>query len=284
MDTTQSGNTNGLGIAPSIESSQPMSNTSADTYHPLRRNPTMTSEKTTTTFRTFDTATDASDIPPAPPLPARHPMHKRWSSQFKARLSRPISGVPTEGSRFADVDIDDPPTMSGANVVVLEDDDASVYSQSSRSMSIFHSATPSPGRERPVTRGKIPVGSVRVPPFSDPGRSNAMTSIMNRPHPRVSIRKASYQKPESPPKRMPLGNARGAENRFSVGGGFGLEKITLRPARLKSSKGKRPVSVNDGLEGKIRSVKGSVISGRASSNKSGRPMSMSPMRGNECFL
>lgn len=282
MNTMQDETTNGLGITMSTESSQPLTN--ADMYHPLRRNPTMTSEKTVTTFRTFDTATDVSELPSAPPLPSRHPMHKRWSSQFKARLSRPISGVLSESSRFADVDIDDPPTMSGANVVVLEDDDASLYSQSSRSMSIFHSATPSPERERPMTRGKIPVGGVRVPPFTDPGRSNAMTSIMNRPHPRVSIRKTSYQKPESPPKRMPLGKARGAENRLSGGGSFGLDMITLRPARLKSSKEKRPVSVNDGLEGKIRSVKGSVMSGRAGSNKSARPMSMSPMRGNECFL
>ena len=112
-----------------------------------------------------------------------------------------------------------------------------------------------------------------------------ITEIVN---PRVSIRKASKtgrQESLTPQKRQPLASLRGAENRLSGIGGFGLDKITLRPARLKSGKGKRPVSVNDGMEEKVRSVKGSVLSGRTGSHKSGRAMSMSPMaRGNECFL
>ena len=276
---------NGLDIVQSVEEPRIIAFPGSETLHPLRRNPTMTSEDTVTAWQAPDTSKDGLHaLPPAPPIPERHPEHKRWSSQLKARFSRPISGVPSESSRFADVD--DPPTVSGANVVPVDDDDVSVYSQSSRSVSEFYSAKPSPERERPVTRGKIPTGGVRVPPFTDPVKTNAQ-SIMDRPHPRVSIRKASREQPSTPQKRVPFSRVRGAENRLSGGGagGFGLDKITLRPARLKSSKGKRPVSVNDGLEEKIRSVKGSVVSGRTGSHKSGRAVSLSPMaRGNECFL
>lgn len=254
-----------------------------DTYHPLRRNPTKTSEATVTTWRTLDTGNDVpQDLGPPPPVPDRHPAHKRWSSQFRARLSRPISGVPSESSRFADAD-EQPHTMSGANVMPLDDDDASVYSQSSHSVSVFHSATHSPERERPVTRGKIPVGGVRVPPSTEADTN--INSIMNREHPRATIRRAaSREHSETPQKRTPLARLRGAENRLSGGGSFGLDKITLRPARLKSSKGRRPVSVNDGFEDKIRSVKGSVLTAKTGSSKS-RAMSMSPIGGgNECFL
>jgi axial budding pattern protein 2 len=273
----------GLGITASAAFQQYPVASVKESDHPLRRNPTRTSENTATTGKTFDSETDFSqDLSQPPPIPPRHPAHKRWSSQLKARLSRPISGIPSEASRFADIDDEPPPTMYGANVPVL-DDDASIYSQSSRSVSVFHSATPSPERERPVTRGKIPVGGVRVPPFTDPVH-NDVGLIMNRPHPRVSIRKASLQRQSPPQKRTPLGRVQGAENRLS-GGALGIDKITLRPAQLKSGKGKRPVSVNEGFEEKIRSVKGSVMSGRTESSKGTRATSLSPIsRGNECFL
>jgi hypothetical protein len=255
--------TKAVGESPKPEPQQPR----------LGRNPTQTSSRTAKTWQTTTTTTtntasgsDAS-VEAQLPDPPRNSLHtyKRWSSDLRSsRFSRSLSDYTTSGAdrtttdirgsvRFASAD----ETSVSSTEEVDEDGDtrmsSSFYSQSSV-------AVVSP--DRPPTRGKIPTGGVRIPPFASPS-SLTTTPIMERPHPRASFRNGGLG---SSAIRAPLRKVRDGENRFSGNGfssGMGREEGyvsglfeeghakgqdgKVERSRLRSTKGKKPGSVK-GME------------------------------------
>jgi hypothetical protein len=215
---------------------------SAAAVSPLQRNPTQTSSKTTKTWKTSTTATTAPNSDSSgenasanaqtrpDPRPDLAPTsanstdaHKRWSStHLRTLVSRPFSAAPQgptlsisarhssirDSALFASVDEDDI-----ANDSCTDDDGLSMSFY-------FQKSTPvtSPTHRLP-NRGKVPVGGVRVPPFSSEietrGRSD---SIMARPHPRTSFRKHSSNAGRAGSIRTPLRGVKDGANRVSDSG------------------------------------------------------------------
>jgi hypothetical protein len=261
---------------------------------PLHRNLTQTSAKTAKTWQTTTTAT--TDTAPGsnilgeiqPPIPSRTSAHKHEVCSFNmvhSRYSRPLvkntnstaerntSGI-RESILFASADESDftSDKINGDGNARIS---GSVYSQSSV-------ADTSPNR-RP-TRGKIPIGGVRVPPFTSP-TLGLEKSIMSRPHPRASLK---YDGPGSSAVRAPLRNGRGCENRFSGSGSSSGSKNDgvngLGSFGMGRSKGDKPLlaMIRNASRKKTISVESVQTGGDGLKGKSERGRSSS--RGDEAFL
>ncbi|KAF2430614.1 hypothetical protein EJ08DRAFT_214031 [Tothia fuscella] len=185
--------------------------------------------------------------PLAPPRPPRHSSMRDstlFASADEADIAEDSSADDADDDRIA----------------------SSIYSQLSLAVAspTHRPPTRGKGKESSKTKTKVPTGGVRLPPFSSDNDGSPGDSIMARPHPRVPFRRRDRDKSHSAlmyttsgALRTPLRNMRGGENgRSGSGIGLGGSGVDLGgkgvnvgkerkglAARLRSSRGRRPVSV-----------------------------------------